>query len=575
MIKEDFFKRRISYIMGIFLLVSLIILIRLFVIQVVDHNVYANEASSENTFNQQIPALRGIITADNGAILANNKPIYHLYVNIKGIQNKNTIENNVSKVLNIPKNNISKLINNNNLVWVKLSNNVSQQQKNKLSKFQSLIFTKHEGRFYPNNSLFAHILGFVGKDSYGNTSGFYGIEGYFNGALSGHNGNSSGVDSALGIPLLNKNYTFTPPSNGDAINLTINPAIQKVASDELAVWAKKEDAKSGAVIIMNPKTGAIIAMASFPTFNPNQYWKSQYGNFVNNAISFIYEPGSVGKIIMVAGALNSGKVTPQTTVNDSTGIFLANGKKIYNWNRLPAGVMNLGRILYLSSNVGASMIATKYLSSQIMYNTSKAFGFGSLLGITLQGEETGVIPPYQTWDKAALATDSFGQYVSVSPLQIIDAYDVAANGGKRMQPYIVNSITLPTGKTVHYKPKVIDQPVSSKIAEEMVPMFTYATLGEPNWALHQEGVAQYMPIIASKTGSAQMPSKKHPGQYSKKNYVMTYVGFAPANNPKFIMLTMLNSPQKPLLNQYYAATTSCVLWGAISNYLFKYYNISP
>ena len=575
MIKEEFFKKRISYIMGFFILVSLIIFARLFVIQIIDHNIYASEASFENTFKQNIPSLRGVITASNSTILADNKPIYHLYVNLKNIQNKNKLVSSISSVLNIPKSNILKTLNNNNLVWVKLSNSVSASQKSKLSTFPSLIFVRHEGRYYPNNDLFAHILGFVGKDKYGNTSGFYGIEGYFNGSLAGHSGYSSGVESALGVPLLNKNYTFVPPSNGDLINLTINPAIQKDASTQLDMWAKKLDATSGAVIIMNPKTGAIIAMSSYPTFNPNQYWKYQYGSYVNNAISFIYEPGSVGKIIMVAGALNSGKVTPQTTVDDSTGVFLANGKKIYNWNKLPAGVMNLGRILYLSSNVGASIIATKYLSSQIMYNTSKAFGFGSLLGITLQGEETGIIPPYQTWDKAALATDSFGQYVSVSPLQIIDAYDVVANGGKRMQPYIVNSITMPNGKTVSYKPTVIDQPVTSTIAKEMIPMFTYATQGEPNWALHQTGVAQYMPIIASKTGSAQMPSTKHPGQYSKSNYVMTYVGFAPNNNPKFIMLTMLNSPHKPLLNQYYAATTACVLWGAISNYLFKYYNIAP
>lgn len=561
--------------MGFFILVSLIILTRLFIVQVVDHNIYASEASFENTFSNKIPALRGVITASNGAILANNKPIYHMYVNLKNMQNKGKLESSISSVLNISKSNISKILNNNNLVWAKISNGVSSSEKDKLSKFQSLIFVKHEGRFYPDNNLFAHILGFVGKNQYGNTSGFYGIEGYFNGALSGHDGYSSGVESALGIPLLNKNYNFVPPSNGDAINLTINPAIQKDASSQLDKWVKKLDAKSGAVIIMNPKTGAIIAMSSYPTFNPNQYWKYKYSSYINNAISFIYEPGSVGKIIMVAGALNSGKVTPQTTVDDKTGVFLANGKKIYNWNKLPAGVMNLGRILYLSSNVGASIVATKYLSSQIMYNTSKAFGFGSLLGITLQGEETGIIPPYQTWDKAALATDSFGQYVSVSPLQIIDAYDVVANGGKRMQPYIVNSITLPSGKIVHYKPKVIDSPVTSTIAKEMIPMFTYATQGEPNWALHQTGVAQYMPIIASKTGSAQMPSVKHPGQYSKRNYVMTYVGFAPTLNPKFIMLTMINSPHKPLLNQYYAATTSCVLWGAISNYLFKYYNISP
>jgi cell division protein FtsI/penicillin-binding protein 2 len=221
------------------------------------------------------------------------------------------------------------------------------------------------------------------------------------------------------------------------------------------------------------------------------------------------------------------------------------------------------------------MIATKYLSSHIMYNTSKAFGFGSLSGITLQGEETGIIPPYKTWNKSNLATDSFGQFVSVSPLQIIDAYATVANGGKRMQPYIVNSITTSSGKVIKFQPHIVNSPISPIIAKELNSMFIYTTGGEPNWALHTQGVGAYMPIIAGKTGSAQMPSKKHPGQYSTHNYIMTYVAYAPANNPKFILLTMMNSPQKPLLGQYYAATTACVEWGAIANKLFKYYGIAP
>ena len=568
------FRKKISSIMILFVIFSLILGFKLFNIQISQNSKYTIQAAQENNFSTTIPSLRGLITASNGLVLADNVPIYDAYVTIKNITNRNNFVSEVTKELGLPQKQIWNLINL-KLIWVRIASNVTTKEKNKLSNLTSLSFIQNEQRSYPNGSLFAHVLGFLGKDSSGNISGFYGIEGYFNGALTGHSGYTQGIESALGIPLLNKNYKFIPPQNGDTINLTLNPAIQNIVSSDIQYWSKKEDAKSGAAIVMNPKTGAIIAMSSYPSFNPNTYWKYQYSDYLNNAISFIYEPGSVGKLIMAAAALSSGKVTPQTTVDDKTGRFVVGGKTIYNWNKAPDGVMNLGQILFQSSNVGASIIATQYLSSQIMYNESKNFGFGSLTGITLQGEETGIIPPYGTWNESNLATDSFGQFVSVSPLQIIDAYAAVANGGVRMQPYVVNSITTPDGKTVTYHPTVVNSPITSTVASQLNSMFTYTTGGEPNWALHQTGVGAYMPIIAGKTGSAQMPSVKHPGQYSTHNYVMTYVAYAPANNPKFILLTMMNSPQKPLLGQYYAATTACVEWGAIAKQLFQYYGIAP
>ncbi len=572
------FRKRVSSIMILFTIFSLILGFKLFNIQISQNNEYTIQAAQENNFSTTIPSLRGLITASNGLVLADNIPIYDAYVTIKNITNRNSFVNELNKELGVPQQKIWNLINL-KLIWVKIASNVTTKEKNKLSNLTSLSFIQNEQRSYPNGSLFAHVLGFLGKDRSGNISGFYGIEGYFNGALTGHPGYTQGIESALGIPLLNKNYKFIPPSNGDTINLTLNPAIQNIVSTEVQYWSKKEDATSGAAIVMNPKTGAIIAMSSYPSFNPNTYWNYQYSDYLNNAISFIYEPGSVGKLIMAAAALSSGKVTPQTTVDDKTGMFQVGGKTIYNWNKAPDGVMNLGQILFQSSNVGASIIATQYLSSQAMYNESKNFGFGSLTGITLQGEETGIIPPYQTWNESNLATDSFGQFVSVSPLQIIDAYAAVANGGVRMQPYVVNSITTQgngsRSKVISYHPTVVNRPITPAVASELNTMFTYTTGGEPNWALHQTGVGAYMPIIAGKTGSAQMPSVKHPGQYSTHNFVMTYVAYAPANNPKFILLTMMNSPQKPLLGQYYAATTACVEWGAIAKQLFQYYSIAP
>lgn len=570
---ESIFKRKILVVILVIFFAFLVLIFRLFSVQILNNSKYTTEAAAENSFTNTMPSLRGIIESSDGSILADNTPVYDVYVSLNDVVNKSQFVDKLNSVLGVSKSYLRSLFKT-KLIWVKVASDITKSQKNSLSSLPYLTFEMHEQRYYPNGSLFAHVLGFLGRDYQGQISGFYGVEGYFNGALLGKNGYTQGIESALGIPLLSQNYKFVPPVNGDTIKLTINPAIQNIVTSSIDYWSKKEDATSGAAIVMDPKTGAILAMSSYPSFNPNQYWKYKYANFQNNAISFIYEPGSVGKLITVSAALQTGKMTPSTTVDDATGVFNVGGKKIYNWNKLPDGVMNWAQILFQSSNVGASIVATKYLSAQTMYDFSKKFGFGSLTGITLQGEETGTVPNYTSWNETDLATDSFGQFVTVSPLQIIDAYDAIANGGKIMQPYVVQSLTTASGQTENYTPKVLYQPISSTVASEINKMLIYTTGGEPNWALHQEGVGAYMPIIAGKTGSAQMPSLKHPGQYSTHNYVMTYVAYAPANDPKFIMLTMMNSPQKPLLNQYYAATTACVEWGQIASKLFPYFGIS-
>ncbi len=568
------FRKKISWIVLFLTAFLFIVIFKLFNLQVINNARYTVEASVENNFDSTLQSLRGVITASTGLILAGDRPVYDVYVDKTQVKNKKVFVDTVSTVLDISKNKLNSILNS-KYIWVQLENNVSAAQKNKLANISSLVFEQHEGRYYPDGSLFSDILGFLSVNNGSTPSGNYGIEGYFNGALEGHNGFTSGTESAFGIPILSSNYQFVPPKNGDTVKLTVVPALQNILNTSLDYWTKKEDATSGSAILMDPKTGAILAMSSYPTYNPNYYWNYNNNDFANNAINFIYEPGSVGKLVTAVAAINTGKMTPSTTVDDNTGIFTVGGKNIYNWNKQPDGIMNLAQILKLSSNVGASIVATKYLSSQTLYNYSLKLGFGQLTGIMLQGEETGYVPNYQTWNESNLATASFGQFYGVSPLQIIDAYDSIANGGKRMEPYIVQSITTPDGKTINFTPKVLDNVVSSSVASEINQMLTYTTTGEPNWALNQEGVGSYIPIIASKTGSAQVPSKKSSGGYSNSDYIMTYVGYAPANNPKFILLTMMNDPQKPLLNQYYAATTACVEWGQMAKGIFNYFNISP
>lgn len=583
---------RIYFICILFLLCWGIIIQKLFSLQI-QHNVrFQVLADSQQEYTNTIGTARGIITSSDGVELAVNAPSYTAYVYIPNITNMHSFTSII----------LAKLGGNvgtfdqeehDGLTYFQIAQNVSPTLKDTIDTLTqtanngSVEFVLSEKRLYPNGSLLAQVLGFVDNSG----DGQYGIEGYFDGDLKGVAGTIQGDKDQYGNPILNANLTFIPPTPGEDITLTINANLQEVVEDRLKSWVDKEAALAGSVIVMNPQTGAIEAMASYPTFDPNAYYNgyitdcnavlfqqscanpSQKLNpstvqnaFSNMATSFTYEPGSVMKAITASAALQDNIITPQTTVDDTTGYYEADTKKVYNWNLEPDGVMNMAQILKLSSNVGASMIASK-VGKIHLYDFYKAYGIGSLTGITLQGEETQSLPPAATWDNIDLATASFGQYVAATPLQVLDIYQTIANQGLRMKPYIVQSVDK-NGETVNTTPQVVQRVISADTAKTLTNMLTYATTGDPQLGLTM--VKPYISMIASKTGTAQIPLPDQSGYYN--NLInATYVGYAPATNPKFVMLVMLQEPA----NAQFAYESAVPAWGSIAQYLFSYYKIPP
>lgn len=563
-----------------------IVVYRLYNLQVVNNEKFQVSANNEHTYSDEIPAPRGLIKSSDGIELAINSPVYGVYVYTPNIKNQSNFEDSVLPIFKYNKDDFESMITQ-GATYFQIAKDISPSDKDILEKkisstnLSTLNFVLEEKRIYPNNTLLSQTLGYVDINTH---VGKYGIEGYFENSLKGVSGKILGNQDSNGNPIVNGKFNVVSPTPGKDITLTVNAQIQKEVEDKLKQGVDDKLADGGSAIVMDPKTGAIIAMANYPTYDPNQYFngyvidcnnyifrdtdyckkksdKPDLSNiseaFDNSSVSFLFEPGSVIKAITAAAALQENKITPDTKFDDKTGVYQVKDQRVYNWNRKPNGVMTMEDILLKSSNVGASMVSS-LIGKDLMYKYYKDFGIGSQSGITLQGEDSSYLLPTSEWHDIDLATASFGQFISATPLQVASIYQTIANNGIRMEPYVDNSA----------KPKQLGQIISSDTATKLVQMLTYTTTGEPAFGLTQ--TKDFIPIIAGKTGTAQIPLKNGKG-YDPNLINATYVGFAPAEDPKFLLLVTLKSPR----NGQYSSGTAVPVWDNIAKDLFVYYKIVP
>lgn len=314
---------------------------------------------------------------------------------------------------------------------------------------------------------------------------------------------------------------------------------------------------------MDPKTGAIIAMANYPTYNPSEYWRaSEAWILKNRAVSDVYEYGSVEKPITFAIALDTGAITEDYSCNDATGsldLYKATGyedlkgRYIYTWNKQASGKIDIAGVFAKSNNPCAAQAGLKVNFSQF-YSYLKEFGIGQFIGIGLQEESTSYLKDYNLWTKLDQITASYGQGISATPLQIISAFSALANGGVRMRPYIISQITDDT-ETINIEPKVLSTPISKETAAIVSEALAKAVQEDLLGGLAKD-LKKY--DIAAKTGTAQIAKTGSSG-YEENITNTTVVGFAPSDNPKFVMLVKLEEPQIST----YAAYTSVPIWRSI------------
>ena len=554
---------RLKVISFIFLLGFVAIISRLFYWQVVMRKDLSRQAAYQYKGSETTVAPRGSILAVDGTWLAAARTNWLLFADKPKLENLNLVANSLSPILEEESMDIYKRINKEGAVWLPIKHKITNEQKEKIEKLglSGIGFEAEESRFYPEGSSSAQLLGFVGKNESGEDIGYFGLEGYYDLSLRGKSGFKSQEKDLSGAPLISSGIKEISNVSGTNLITYIDKGIQAKAEEKLKLGIEKYGAKEGSVVIMDPKTGGIIAMASYPSYDPFKYGEYDGSLYKNPVISDVFEPGSIFKVVVMAAALDANVVEPDTKCDICDGALKVDKYFIETWNKKYYPESTMTDVIVHSDNVGMSFVAQK-MGYDLMYDYLEKFGIGSLTGIDLQGESSVQLRKKGTWNIVDLVTSSFGQGIATTPIQILRASSVVANKGILVTPKVVKAIELDGWQQDvknEEKVRVISKEASEKMTSIMVES---ARHGEAQWT-NLKGFS-----VAGKTGTAQIPIAGH---YDAEKTIASFVGFAPANNPKFIMLVTLKEPQ----SSQWASETAAPLWYSIARDLFIFFGIQP
>ncbi len=556
--------RRLTVLIFCLVLGVTVVAGRLVYYQIVRHDYLAVWADNQRIVEKKIPARRGDITDINGNILALNTVKWNVSVSPPLVTNSKELAPKLAELLGLPEETVLKAAQA-NAPWRILDTGVDYEIGEAIRSLDAGGVTCEDvrSRYYPEGSLFAHVVGIV--NSMGD--GYYGVEGYYNQLLRGTEGREV-VETAptrRELPQLPLEEVASQP--GVSLVLTLDRNIQLIAQQELQNALDEYQAESGTVLIMDPQTGAVLANVSLPTYDPNDFGRADEDLLPDPAVSGMWEPGSIFKIITWAGALDNGTISPGTTFYDD-GTAEVGGRVILNWNRQGNGLVTMEEALIKSLNTGAAFISTS-MGKDAFYTYLRRFGFGVLTEVDLDSEGPGMmkLPGDSNWFPSELGTNSFGQGIAVTPIQMLTAASAVANRGTMMKPYIVHAFITTDSETgeqhfVQVEPLVVRHAISQETARTLTDMMVRVVEDGATDAR----VPGYR--IAGKTGTAQIPT---PYGYDPSDTIGSFIGFAPADDPQFIVLVKLDRPQTAPWGSRTAAPT----FRAIAERLFAYMQIPP
>ncbi len=570
-------KTRIYALKLVFLVLAGAIGFRLFGLMIAQHGFFTALASDSHEIYAELTPERGSIYLENAdgklTPLALNRDKFVVFADTRGYEDpKQPLE--VATALaeffgydDERKFQVLDQLQKENDGYEQIEKNVDEDTKKRLEelKLPGIYFSRFRERYYPEGTLAASVIGFVGKTESGSAVGRYGVEGYWNELIGGAGGVLEGIRSASGawIPLAGR--SFDAATDGANVVLTLDRTLEFEICERLKNAVSTYEAQSGSLVIMDPMTGAILVMCSVPDFDPNEYNKvKEISAFNNLSIFEPYEPGSVFKPITMAAALDTGVVKPDDYFYDSGSVEAGCKKPIQNADNRSYKDQDMSGILEHSINTGVVFVVNK-LGKENFRSYVERFGFGTKTGIELDTETAGTIASLSQnkGDKVDCytATASFGQGITVTPMQMVTAFSALANGGKLMKPYIVKRIEYANGKVETTRPMEIRQVVSKHTADTVAAMMVRVVD-------YSEGKRGQVPgyYIAGKTGTAQIAG---PGGYTAETN-HSFIGFGPVDNPKFVTLIRLEKPQRS-----YANITAAPLFADITSYLLSYYHVPP
>ncbi len=539
----------------------LIILFRLTDLMVLKHDFYQTIARLQRTFGRKVLIRRGVIYDRNGTELAINLERPSIYCDPKVLKKPQRVAVKLRDLVGkSTKEIMQSLSEHRRFVW--LARKVSPKVARRVESFgfPGVGILPDTSRFYPLHEMAAHVLGFVDIDNIGQE----GVERVYNKELAGDlrsrfNRRVYLKRDARGN-LLYSGVDFE--SKGNSVVLTIDQGLQAIVESALDRVIEKHSPRAASVILMDPFTGEILALANRPTFDPNEPGRFRASNRRNRAVTDLYEPGSTFKLVMATAALEEGVATLNTRVDCSSGFIEVAGKRIRDHHR--HGKLTLKEIIQKSSNVGAVKIALK-LGPERFYKYVKRYGFGRKTGVDLTGESPGIVKPPSQWSGTTLAAMAIGYEVMVTPIQVLNAYAVVANGGYRVRPHLLKAVMSKDGEILRV--------INSGRGERIISPETVRLLKEAFMSVvSMDGTAPKAAIpgnsVAGKTGTTRLIDPKT-GRYSYKHFVSSFVGMVPVDRPVFVAIVVIWDPK----HGYYGGEVAAPVFREIAEKALAYLSV--
>jgi cell division protein FtsI/penicillin-binding protein 2 len=558
-------RRRLRLVSMVLVGLLLVIVAQLMQVQIINHGFYAGWA--EEQYKRPVVIVeppRGVIRDRNGYLLAGNSVMYSVAADTRYVDDVRETAAKLSVLLHMPVTEIERMLSTDDDPWVVIGPPVSKELGESIAteRLPGIIVRSLWVREYPEGQLASHVLGFCNAEN----RCPYGVEGFYDAILLPEEVEQ---EEQLGVIGRGDQWTGPPvvfPARGTELMLTIDRTIQMLAEEELARSVREYQAEGGTIIVMDPRTFEILALASLPSYDPGKYFDFADQSpvpFQDPAVSDHYEPGSIFKGLTVAAALDSGMVTPETTYYDA-GEIEVGGQVIKNASREAYGEQTVSDVLIKSLNVGTAWLSTQ-MGPDTFYRYVQGFGIGQLTGIDLAGEIPGRLwlpGDFENWHDADLGTNSFGQGLATTPMQMASAVATVANGGTRLRPHVVAQRIVADGSIVVYQPVVEAQPISPDTARQLSEIMVQVVEEEAPKA-RVEGYR-----VAGKTGTAQIPI---PGGYDKQRTIASFVGFGPVPDPQFVVLIKLDRPETSV----WAIDTAAPAFGRLASRLFIMLDIPP
>ncbi len=526
-------------------------------IQIFRADFLSGLAQRQHEHSMVLEPRRGTIYDRNMRALAINLPVYSVYANARAMHQEHDIDEVVDRLSSLfhmdPKLIRNKLNKDKYFVWIARKVPQEMYLTIKNLKLPGIGFIKESKRFYPNQTLASHLIGFAGLDN----NGLDGLERDYDKYLKGQPGHAIILRDAHSRELMfDKGYI--PPVDGFSVVLTIDETIQYIAERALDRMYKKYNCKGASIIVMDPRTGEILAFANRPTYNLEEASHSTPESRTDRAIVFTFEPGSVFKIVTASAALQEGVISENSMINCEHGAYRVANHILHDHE--PLGLITFKQVIEQSSNIGTTKVAQR-LGARRVYNYAHHFRFGIRTGIDLPGEAEGILKPVSRWSKTSIGAIPIGQEVTVTPIQLMGAIAAIANDGIYMRPFVVKYIKDAQGQIIREKsPQILDRVISKMTSERMKGILK---------GVVDEGTGTKAAIpgvtVAGKTGTAQ---KVVGGSYSHSHFYATFAGFAPVDNPRLAAVVVFDDPHPA----YYASTVAAPVFSEVVGDALKYLN---